>query len=67
MSHLKRENSKKCLSLLREFVEESTALDNKKGTAILTLSQLQKIIAGTDEEPEVPLLPCLGNPIADLT
>jgi len=67
MSHLKRENLKKCFSLLREFVEESTAQGNKKGTAILTLNQLQKIIAGADggTENENPILSCNGRPIAD--
>jgi len=65
MSHLKRENLKRCFSLLREFVEESTAQDNKKGTAILTLNQLQKIIAGTDGDAEDPGLSCHGRPIAD--
>jgi hypothetical protein len=48
MSKLKKENVKKCVSLLREFVEESSALDNKKEEAILALNQLQKITAGTD-------------------
>ena len=48
MSKLRKENVKKCVSLLREFVEESSALDNKKERAILALNQLQKITAGTD-------------------
>jgi hypothetical protein len=65
MSRLKNENLNKCFSLLREYVEESTAEDNKKGTAILTLNQLQKIIAGTDGEGEVMILSCNGRPIAD--
>jgi hypothetical protein len=65
MSHLKRENLTKCFSLLREFVEESTAQSNKKGTAILTLNQLQKIIAGTEDTLVDPILSCNGRPIAD--
>lgn len=48
MSKLKQENVKKCVSLLREFVEESSALDTKKEKAILALNQLQRITAGTD-------------------
>ena len=46
MRHLKRNNSKKCFSLLREFVEESGAVDNKKGIAILALDQLQRAKRG---------------------
>lgn len=67
MSHLKRENLKKCFSLLREFVEESRAQDNKKGNAILTLNQLQKIIAGTEVTTRNLILSCNGRPIADLS
>jgi hypothetical protein len=48
MSYLKRDNLSKCFSLLQEFVEESAVVDNKKGTAILALNQLQKVIAGGD-------------------
>ncbi len=47
MSKLKRQNLKKCFSLLREFIDESS-LHNKKGIAILALNQLQKIAAGRD-------------------
>ncbi|MCX6578982.1 MAG: hypothetical protein NT166_02235 [Candidatus Aminicenantes bacterium] len=65
MSHLKRENLKRCFSLLREYVEESKAENNKKGTAILTLNQLQKIIAGEEETLVDPILSCNGRPIAD--
>jgi hypothetical protein len=64
MSYLKRANLNKCISLLREFVEESPAQDNKKG-AILALNQLQKVIAGA-EVPTADTLPgCSGRPIAD--
>ncbi|HLP61382.1 MAG TPA: hypothetical protein VK186_21250 [Candidatus Deferrimicrobium sp.] len=65
MSHLKRENLKKCFSLLREFVEESTDVGNKKGIAILALNQLQKVMAGTDVTATDPDPGCLGRPIAD--
>jgi hypothetical protein len=47
MSKLKKQNLKKCFSLLREFIDESS-LNSKKGIATLALNQLQKITAGTD-------------------
>ncbi len=47
MSKLKTQNLKKCFSLLREFIDESSQ-SNKKGIAMLALNQLQKITAGTD-------------------
>ncbi len=47
MSSFKAENVKKCVSLLREFIGESSTLNKKKETAILALNQLQKITAGT--------------------
>jgi hypothetical protein len=67
MSKLKKENVTKCVSLLREFVEESSALDNKKERAILALNQLQKITAGTDSAGvagKVPSL-CIARPRLD--
>lgn len=67
MSKLKKENVKKCISLLREFVEESSALDNKKERAVLALNQLQKITAGTDPAFGIGnvFFQCLGRPRAD--
>jgi hypothetical protein len=65
MSYLKRENLNRCFSLLREFVEESTAQNDKKGTAILALSQLQKVMAGAEVPTADPLPGCSGRPIAD--
>jgi len=64
MSKLKKENLKKCVSLLREFVEESAALDNKKERAILALNQLQKITAGTDSAVVIGTVSflCMGSP-----
>jgi hypothetical protein len=67
MSYLKRDNLKKCFSLLKEFVEESAVVDNKKGTAILALNQLQKVIAGGDVTADNTDPGCLGRPIADRT
>ena len=48
MSHLKKEIVDKCLSLLREYIDE-TSLSSKKESAILALNQLQKITAGTND------------------
>ncbi|MDQ1350201.1 MAG: hypothetical protein QG657_502 [Acidobacteriota bacterium] len=67
MSQLKNEALKRCFSLLREFVDESTVADNKKGTAILALNQLQRVIAGGDVNTDALEPGCLGRPIADRT
>ncbi len=67
MSHLRDERLKKCVSLLREYVEESKAQDHKKGTAILTLNQLQKIIAGTNFRADVSARTCTGRPIVGIS
>jgi hypothetical protein len=48
MSRLKAENLKKCVSLLREFIDDASKEDNKKEIAILALNQLQRITAGSD-------------------
>ena len=47
MSRLKTENFNKCISLLRDYIEE-TSLNNGKEIAILALNQLQTITAGLD-------------------
>jgi len=47
MSNLKAQNLKKCFSLLREFIDESSQ-SSKKGISMLALNQLQKITAGTN-------------------
>jgi len=52
MSQLKDENVTKCVSLLREFIEEASVQGNKKGVAILALSHLQKITAGAKQSPK---------------
>ena len=48
MSRLKTENLTQCFSLLREFIDESSESNNKKGLAIMALEHLQKITAGKD-------------------
>lgn len=67
MTKLKKENVKKCVSLLREYVEESSALDIKKERAILALDHLQKITAGTDSAIAIGVVSffCLGRPRID--
>jgi len=64
MSKLKDENLQKCVSLIREFIEESSTKGNKKEIAILALNQLQRISAGSD--PQYPNGPvCMDRPRAD--
>lgn len=65
MSRLKNENLKKCVSLIREFIDEASTQGSKKEIAILALNQLQRITAGSDQQN--PLGPiCLTRPRADL-
>lgn len=45
MSYLKNESIDKCVSLLREYIEETPYGKNKRG-AVLALGQLQRITAG---------------------
>ncbi|MCK4766382.1 MAG: hypothetical protein KAW12_29575 [Candidatus Aminicenantes bacterium] len=47
MTNLKKENVKKCFSLLREYLDETSG-NERKGGAILALDQLQEITAGVD-------------------
>jgi hypothetical protein len=61
MSNLRNENVKKCMSLLREFVDESAVEGNKKGVAILALEHLNRIMAGDGE----PGPQCVGSPRID--
>ena len=64
MSRLKDENLKKCVSLIREFIDDASTEGNKKEIAIMALNQLQSITAGSDQQS--PLGPaCLTNPRAD--
>ncbi|MCK4761023.1 MAG: hypothetical protein KAW12_02415 [Candidatus Aminicenantes bacterium] len=66
MKNLKKDNVNKCFSLLREFIEETGSVDNKKGIAILALDQLHKITAGegeTDDPPAVPESTCIEKPL----
>jgi hypothetical protein len=63
MSRLKTENVNKCISLLRDYIEE-TSLNNGKEIAILALNQLQTITAGDDPAAGYYLLSCDGKPRA---
>lgn len=50
MKSLKSKHNEKCFSLLREFIENAGAEENRKGIAHLALNQLQKITAGSGSE-----------------
>ncbi|MCK5057169.1 MAG: hypothetical protein KAT34_10975 [Candidatus Aminicenantes bacterium] len=45
MTSLRKENVRKCFSLLKEYLKEAPRSE-KKGGAILALDQLRKITAG---------------------
>lgn len=65
MSQLGKETVTRCVSLLREYIDEAP-LSSKKETAVLALDQLQKITAGTgsqDSNNNVILI-CAGRPRA---
>jgi len=47
MSRLKTTNSKKCFSILREFIADSPLMGSERERAILALEHLRKITAGT--------------------
>ncbi len=64
MSKLKVENSKKCLSILRQFVEETSSPGKNKNLAILAINHLQKITAGTDIVLTGTDFICTGKPRA---
>jgi len=48
MTKRKTENMRKCFSLLRQFIHQTSAEDDKNGTAVLVLNHLEKITAGKD-------------------
>jgi hypothetical protein len=64
MSKLKVANSKKCLSILRQFVEETSSPSKSKDLAILAIDHLQKITAGTDIVLAGIDFTCTGRPRA---
>jgi len=64
MNNSKVENSKKCLSIIRQFIEETPLPGKSKEMAILVLHQLQKITAGADNGLTAPDLTCSGRPRA---
>jgi len=61
MGKLKKDNLNVCLSILKEFVDDSSSQENQKERAILALEQLQRITAGVDGAD----IFCLGRPRAD--
>jgi hypothetical protein len=62
MSNLKNDSVNKCISLLREYIDE-TSLTGKKEIAVLALSQLQQITAGTGAQEPTP--GCHGRPMVN--
>jgi hypothetical protein len=60
MSNLKAESLNKCVSLLREFIDESGD-GSKKGIAALALNQLERITAGNDCNDKHPNFPPTGG------
>ncbi len=60
MSTLKSDSLKKCLSFLREYVDE-TPLNKRKRVAVLALDQLQRITAGVSASGNS----CNGKPRVD--
>jgi len=64
MSQLKVENSKKCLSTLRQFINETSSPGKSKKMAVLAINHLQKITAGTDIILTGTDFTCTGRPRA---
>ncbi|MCP5104258.1 MAG: hypothetical protein GY950_12800 [bacterium] len=60
MNNLKNETLNKCFSLLREFINDTSPANNRKGLAALALNQLERVTAGTAENSD-----CLDTPLAD--
>ncbi|MGD2089240.1 MAG: hypothetical protein PVH61_23885 [Candidatus Aminicenantes bacterium] len=65
MSKLKYENLQKCVSLLREFIDQAAETENKKVIAKMALGQLQKIKAGGTNLSGVLGPMCSSRPRAD--
>jgi hypothetical protein len=64
MSGLKEENIKKCVTLLREFINGPRQENRDKKVALLALDQLQKITAGQNKDVMAPQ--CYSKPRADM-
>jgi len=64
MSRLRNKNSKKCLLVLRQFIEGSQPKGRERETAILALDQLQRITAGFGPRAAGKDL-CIGRPLAE--
>lgn len=64
MSRLRNKNSKKCLSILRHFIEGVTSKGREKEVAVLALDQLQRITAGFAPGAAGKNL-CIGKPLAE--
>ena len=62
MSSLKKEALNKCFSLLREYIDESSEKNNRKGVAVMALDQLERVTAGTTGGSN-PI--CIDSPLLD--
>jgi hypothetical protein len=62
MKDLKKATVTKCVSLLREFIEETQGKSNKKEFAVLALDQLQRVTAGITSGGD-PI--CIETPLID--
>jgi len=83
MGRIKNDISNKCLSILRQYVNESDSNHNNKESALLALHQLQQITGGKNSDPnDIPVVTdpnkepepetlldstCIGRPRADGT
>ncbi len=62
MTNLKKSNANKCFSMLKSFVNDASAKNGEKETALLALDHLRLITAGSDSaidptDPTTPTLP----------
>ncbi len=62
MANLKKEALNKCFSLLREFIDETSEGNNRKGVAVMALNQLERVTAGTTENANPT---CVDTPLID--
>lgn len=64
MSNLKSETLHKCLTILKEFIDESSGQNKTKGIATLALEQLERTTAGSlsGHNPK-----CIDTPLAGLS
>ncbi len=62
MSTLKKEALNKCFSLLREFIDETSEENSRKGFAVMALDQLERVTAGKKKDEDST---CIDTPQLD--